>query len=122
MVTGDGLFSAASGNPILPSWLGQLVLDLVYRAKSENDKIARQLRSSSGIAVFISQQADPDHWVRAGRASQRFALQATALGLKLCFINQPVEVARLRPDLVMRFGYGNALPFSARRPVDAVLG
>jgi nitroreductase len=134
MVTGDGLFSGASGNPILPAWLGPPMLDLVYRASAENDKIARQLRSSSGIAVFVSHQADPDHWARAGRASQRFALQATALGLKICFINQPVEVAKLRPaladlvglpgrrpDLVMRFGYGNALPYSARRPLDAVL-
>jgi hypothetical protein len=69
-----------------------------------------------------------------GRASQRFALQATALGLKHCFVNQPIEVSALRPqlagllgmpgrrpDLVMRFGYGPALPFSPRRPVNAVL-
>ncbi|MFT6571189.1 MAG: hypothetical protein ACJAWY_002913, partial [Sphingomonas echinoides] len=27
----------------------------------------------------------------------------------------------VRPDLVMRFGYGAGLPFSARRPVEAVL-
>ncbi len=26
-----------------------------------------------------------------------------------------------RPDLVMRFGYDAALPFSARKPVEAVL-
>ena len=26
-----------------------------------------------------------------------------------------------RPDIVMRFGYGAAQPYSARRPVDAVL-
>jgi hypothetical protein len=26
-----------------------------------------------------------------------------------------------RPDIVMRFGYGPALPFSARRPVNAVI-
>jgi hypothetical protein len=61
-------------------------------------------------------------------------LQATALGMKHAFINQPVEVPSLRPDLagliglpgrrpdiVMRFGYGPALPFSTRRPVEAVL-
>jgi len=68
------------------------------------------------------------------RACQRFALQATALGLKHAFLNQPVEVARFRPelaalvgmpgqrpDLVMRFGYGPTLPCSPRRPVEAVL-
>ncbi len=58
-------------------------------------------------------------------------MQATALGLKRAFVNQPVEVAGLRPelaglpgrrpDILMRPGYGPALPFSARRPVQAVL-
>jgi nitroreductase len=132
--TGDGLFSAASGNPTAPAWLGGLMFDLVFRVATENDKYVRQLRSSAGVAIFVSEHDDKDHWVRAGRACQRFALQATALGLKHAFINQPVEVAALRPqlanlvgmagrrpDIVMRFGYGPTLPFSPRRPVGAVL-
>ncbi len=131
---GDGLFSAASGNPTLPAWLGPRLFDWVFKADAENDKYAKHIRSSAGIAVFVSQSDDKDHWVRAGRACQRFALQATALGLKTAYINQPVEVAELRPelaslvglpgrrpDIVMRFGYGPTLPYSARRPVSAVL-
>lgn len=131
---GDGLFSAASGNPVAPTWLARMLFDQAFRPGAENDKYARQVRSSAGLAVFVSQVADKDHWQRAGRASQRFALQATALGLKHAFINQPVEVASLRlalaslvglpgrrPDLVMRFGYGPSLPFSPRRPVSAVM-
>ena len=132
--TGDGLFSATTGNPALPDWLGSFMFDMVFKADLENDKCARQIRSSAGLAVFVSELDDKEHWVRAGRACQRFALQATALGLKHAFINQPVEVASLRPDLaalvglpgrrpdiVMRFGYGTTFPFSARRPVEAVL-
>ncbi|MGQ7791188.1 Acg family FMN-binding oxidoreductase [Faunimonas sp. B44] len=132
--TGDGLFSAASGNPTAPTWLGGPMFDLVFRAGSENDKYARQLRSAAGVAIFVSERDDKDHWVRAGRACQRFALQATAIGLKHAFINQPVEVAAVRPqlasligmpgrrpDIVMRFGYGPSLPFSPRRPIEAVL-
>ena len=131
---GDGLFSATSGNPTFPAWLGPRVFDLMFKVAAENEKYARHLRSSAGIAVFVSERDDKDHWVRAGRACQRFALAATALGLKHAFVNQPVEVTRLRPDLaslvgmpgrrpdiVMRFGYGPTLPFSARRPVSAVL-
>ena len=134
MRSGDGLFAAASGNPILPAWLGPRVFDWVFRAEAENDKYARQIRSSAGVAVFVSRRDDNEHWVLAGRACQRFALQATALGLKHAFVNQPVEVAGLRPelaaligtpgrrpDIVMRFGYGPVLPYSARRPVAAVL-
>ncbi len=134
MAAGDGLFGPASGNPSLPDWLGPRLFDLAFRADAENDKYARQLRSSGGVAVFVSERDDEEHWVRAGRACQRFALQATALGLKHAFINQPVEVADLRPelatlaglpgrrpDIVMRFGYGPTLPYSPRRPVAAVL-
>lgn len=132
--TADGLFAPTSGRPALPAWLGPHLFDLVLNADRENDKYAGQIRSSAGIAVFVSQKDDREHWVQAGRACQRFALQATVLGLKHAFLNQPVEVAHLRPelsaligmpgrrcDLVMRFGYGPALPFSARRPVKAVL-
>lgn len=134
MRTGDGLFSASSGSPPLPDWLGSMMFDLVFTAEAENEKYARQLASTAGVAVFVAHREDREHWVLAGRACQRFALKATALGLKHAFINQPVEVAALRPelatlvglpgrrpDLVMRFGYGPSLPYSARRPVDAVL-
>jgi hypothetical protein len=124
---GDGLFSAASGNPALPEWLG-------FTAKAEADKYARQIASSAGIAVFFGAEANPSNWVQVGRACQRFSLQATALRLRHAYLNQPVEVPQLRnelaalvgmpgrrPDIVMRFGYGPALPYSARRPVEAVL-
>lgn len=132
--SGDGLFSACSGSPAMPEWLGPLALDLFFTAESENEKYARQISSSAGIAVFLADKADPEHWILAGRACQRFALQATALGLKHAFLNQPVEVPELRPelaalvghpgrrpDIVMRFGRGREMPFSARRPVDSVI-
>lgn len=132
--SGDGLFSAASGNPTAPTWLGGLLFDLTFRAGPENEKYASQLRSSAGVAVFVSDRNDRDHWMRSGRASQRFALQATTLGLRHAFINQPVEVPAVRrqlatqlgigdrrPDLVMRFGYGPELPKSLRRPVEQVM-
>jgi Nitroreductase family len=132
--SGDGLYSAASGNPSLPAWLGPRAFDMLVTAGSENDKYAGQLRSSAGVAVFAGAQADREHWALVGRACQRFALQATALGMKHAFINQPVEVAALRselaalagmpgrrPDIVMRFGYGPNLPYSVRRPVETVI-
>lgn len=132
--TGDGLYSVASGNPALPDWLGPHAFEWVSTARSQNDAYARQIRSSSGIAVFVGAGETPAHWVAVGQACQRFALQATALGLKHAFINQPVEVPGLRPelaaliglpgrrpDIVMRFGYGPTMPWSPRRPVDSVI-
>lgn len=131
---GDGLYSAASGSPTLPTWLGPRGFDLFVTAQAENDKYARQLQSSSGIAVFVGDKADREHWVLTGQACQRFALQATALGLKHAFINQPVEVPQFRPelaalvgmagkrpDIVMRFGHGPLLPYAPRRSVATVM-
>lgn len=74
MESGDGLFSAASGSPALPAWMGSAMFDLVFKAGVENDKYARQLRSSAGVAVYAGQEDDRDHWMRVGRACQRFAL------------------------------------------------
>ena len=132
--TGDGLYAAASGNPSLPPWLGSLLFGLVFTPKGENDKYAKQVRSSAGIAVFVGNGADKAHWVDVGRCYQRFALQAAALGVRNAFLNQPVEVTSQRPqfadflglgsrrpDLVVRFGRGPKLPSSLRRPVQAVL-
>ena len=130
----DGVFSASSGNPTLPRWLGSFMFDWLFTAEAENEKYLAHIKSSAGIAVFASAADDPAHWVEAGRSYQRFALQATALGLKHAFVNQPVEVASVRPeltrylglgdrrpDLVVRFGYGPELPRSLRRPVDQVI-
>lgn len=132
--TGDGLFSGSSGIPTMPRWLGRRVMDLFFTPKSETERYARQIRNSAGIAVFVSDISDKAHWVEAGRCYERFALQATALGIRNAFLNQPVEVGavrprfaaavglpNLRPDLVVRFGRGPTLPLSMRRPVDTVL-
>jgi len=131
---GDGLFSGASGHPTAPSWLGGLLFDGFFTEKAENDQYARQVRSSAGIAVLVSEREDKPHWIEAGRAFQRFALQATAMEVRTAHLNPPVEVVSLRPrfaqsiglsggrpDLVIRFGRGPERPRSLRRPVDAVI-
>jgi len=130
----DGLYSATTGNPNIPTWLGELAFDWIFRPKGENDKYARQIRSSAGIAIFVGQSADKAHWVEVGRCYERFALQATALGIRNALVNQPVEVQAVRPqfatafgltdqrpDLVVRFGRGPTMPSSLRRSVQAVL-
>jgi len=133
--SGDGLFAGASGNPALPRWLGSRLMGLFFTPKSENERYARQVRNSAGIAVFVSERSDKAHWVEAGRCYERFALQATALGIRNAFLNQPVEVGAIRPqfaawlglkaserpDLVVRFGRGAGMPLSMRRPVQAVI-
>lgn len=132
---GDGLYSACSGNPSLPGWLGELVFSRVFTPEAENDRYARQIRSSAGLAVFVEDRDDPAHWVQAGRSYQRFALAAAELGLRHAFVNQAVEVAETRvqlsrllglregqrPGLIVRFGHAPPMPRSLRRPLDQVI-
>ena len=133
LALGDGLFSATSGSPPLPDWLGAVVFPLFFSASSESRKYAAQIASSSGLAIFSAEKSDPLHWIQVGRACQRFALAATSLGLKCAFVNQPVEVPEFRadlaaaaglsgrrPDILMRFGYAKAMPYSARRSVASL--
>ncbi len=133
--SGDGLFGPSMGNPAVPDWLGRLFMQVAFSVKRQNQKDIGHIRSSSAVAVFISERNDIRHWVKAGRCYERFALQAAALGLRTAFINQPVEVASLRqqfsthlgvaashrPDLIVRVGRGPLMPRSFRRPVDAVI-
>ena len=136
--TGDGLYSATSGNPLLPKWLGSAMFELMFNTKTENDKYAQHIRSSAGVAIFVSDKNDAAHWLEVGRCYQRFALQATALGVRSAFLNQAVEVSQVRQqfarhlnidenpgagriDLVVRFGRGRQMPKSLRRPIEAVL-
>ena len=131
---GDGLFSRTTGNPSLPTWLGNILFTTFYKLKSENEKYVKQLRSSAGIAIFVSEKNDKFNWIEAGRCYERFALQATALGIRNAMVNQAVEVSEVRkqlasylgigsrrPDLIVRFGRGPVMPQSLRRPVEAVL-
>ncbi|MCV2356394.1 Tat pathway signal protein [Paucibacter sp. B2R-40] len=130
----DGLFAGTTGSPVLPRWLASPLMGMFFTPKSENERYAKQVRNASGIAVFVSEADDKAHWIETGRCYERFALQATALGLRNAFLNQAVEVGairpqlasalglgKLRPDLIVRFGRGAAMPLSMRRPVRDVL-
>ena len=130
----DGLFSRSSGNATFPDWIARPLLRFFFNEKGENQKYRKHIESSAGIVVLSTDVDDRFHWIAAGRACQRFGLQATALGLKYSFVNQPVEVPALRsqfasflgitgrrPDIVMRFGVGPDLPKSLRRPPEQVI-
>jgi len=132
--TGDGLSGRTSGQPALPSWLAKWIIGLVLTPKGQAGADARNIRSSAGVAVFVSRHNDKAAWVEAGRAYERFALQATSLKVRTAFINQPIEALSLRAQfeswlglngehaqLMVRFGHGPVAPFSLRRPIDDVI-
>jgi hypothetical protein len=128
--TGDGLFTRSSGNPTSPSWLGARLFNLFFSEKSENDKYAKQMRSSAGVAVLAGERSEAANWFGVGRAYQRLALVMTTLGVRNAFVNQVIEVPAVRrqfvqwlsvpaqhPDLGVGLGHRALLPDSLRRPV-----
>jgi hypothetical protein len=132
--TGDGLFAKCFGNPALPTWAGSFMFDRVFTKEAENKKITRQMRSSAGVVVFVAETNTPEGWIQVGRSFERFALQATVLGIRHAHMNMPIEVAALRPafsdwlgmpgqrpNLVIRFGRAPPMPMSVRRPLDNVI-
>jgi hypothetical protein len=129
----DGLYSAASGNPQVPRWLGQRVVGgLTPQQQADTD--AKKLRSSPGAVVIASESEDKTAWVRTGQVYERMALTMTSLNIKSAFLNQPIEVAEVRrqfqsaiklgnalPQLLVRFGYADSMPRSLRRPLEQVI-
>ena len=129
----DGLYTRCTGNPDVPRWLGERFLSAAS-AGAQADTSARKARSSAGLIVIAAASDDKRHWVETGRLYERLALTLTASGIQVAFLNQPNEVPGLRsqfqsylglgaaqPQLLLRFGYADALPHSLRRPVEQVL-
>jgi hypothetical protein len=90
----------------------------------ESDPLVAVLGTAGDLAV--------DH-LRAGFALQRVLLTLTDLGLSCSLFSQPIEVPSAReqlrlalgrfgtPQMVLRVGYGDPGPRSARRPVEEVI-
>lgn len=129
----DGLYSACSGNPQVPRFIGQMFVGST-KPQQQADMDADKFRTSPTAVVIASESDDKVSWVRTGQVYERLALSMTSLDIKSAFLNQPIEVADLRgqfqraiglgnslPQLLLRFGYANAMPKSLRRPVEDVL-
>jgi hypothetical protein len=59
---GDGLFSASSGNPALPTWLALLMFDLVFKAAHGEDTRAASRYTSAVVSI----DPDPAHLLQSG--------------------------------------------------------
>lgn len=129
----DGLFSKCSGNPEVPNWLGKLFVSGT-NPQQQADADVKKLRSSSGVINITSESDDISSWIRTGQVYERLSLMMTSLNIKSALLNQPIEVADIRPQfqnamklgvlfpqLMVRFGYAPAMPNSIRRPVEQVL-
>jgi hypothetical protein len=95
----------------------------------------RQLAESSPVlAVLATADDTPDCWLAAGQALERCLLTASREGLQASYLNQPIQVASLRPKLqglvpgrpypqvLLRLGYpAEDIDTPPRRDLNAVL-
>lgn len=114
------------------------VAQLVVRSFDMGHGVAakdRQLADESPLLAVLSTTGDePRDWLAAGQALQRLLLVGVRHGLQASYLNQPVQVAALRPtvqqltgrpgfaQLLLRMGVASdTLPATPRRPAADIL-
>jgi hypothetical protein len=115
------------------SVVGPLIIRTFDVGMSQAAKDDELSRGSALLALIVTESDDVADWIAAGQALQRVLLTATAAGLRVSFLNQPIEVASMRhqlasalalegnPQLLLRFGYGPSAAPTPRRPLADVL-
>jgi hypothetical protein len=133
LLTRDGLAGRVSRQPPLPTAVGRFLAPVLISASQQVKADTARIRTSAGIAVFLTSEDTRRAWIKAGRAYERFSLRAELLDIRSAFINQPIEVPELRtklrafletteyPQLMVRYGRAPRMPYSLRRPVDEVI-
>ncbi len=133
----DGMPGYAFGIPDLPSVLGPAMIATVGAGGRQARKDEDLVLTAPALAVLSTAGDTPEHWLEAGQALAVLLLRATTHGLAASFLNQPLEVPRLRgrlrellggsehPQLLLRIGYAAgdrpAARRTPRRPVADVL-
>ncbi|RQP27719.1 Acg family FMN-binding oxidoreductase [Burkholderia ubonensis] len=132
----DGMPAFAAGVPTLLDYATPIVTTAVRTFDLGNGLAAlhHQLVGASPLLVCLATARDDrDAWLAAGQALERMLLIATRAGYTASYLNQPIESAGLRkqvvqlfdldsePQLLLRIGRGPHAPHSPRRPLDEVV-
>jgi nitroreductase len=131
----DGIPGYAEGLSDPASLLGPFVVRTFDLGRSRAAKDLDLVEHSPVLGVVATSDDRVRSWLEAGAALSALLLEATSLGLAASFLNQPIEVARLRPrvaeliggatpQLVLRLGHysGAALRPTPRRSLEDMLG
>lgn len=126
---GDGLTV-----PWLVGPMAQAVIRTFDMGNGVAAKDAELAKESPVLAVLVTDRDEVSDWMRAGQALERLLLTARREGLQASYLNQPIQVASLRPKLqratgrpgfpqiVLRIGYpGEELPATPRRDLQLLV-
>jgi len=127
-----------TGDGLTVPWLAAPVAQLVVRTFDMGNGVAAKdaelAEASPVLAVLGTERDGPADWLAAGQALQRLLLNACQVGLQASYLNQPIQVASLRPKLqhtighsgfpqiLLRLGHtGEDLPATPRRDLEQVI-
>jgi len=127
-----------SGDGLTLPWLTLPAARLVVRSFDMGGGVAAhdsKLAEGSPLLAVLGTRGDsPRDWIGAGQALQRLLLRGADLGLQASYLNQPIQLAGLRPRLgrltgqdgapqiLLRMGYSaDRFVPSPRRPVEDVV-
>lgn len=132
--TKDGISGQSMmGMPDMLSFAGAWAVrtfDMGDGVAAKDEQIAAH---APAIAVLHTPRDRPADWLAAGEAMEHMLLTITAAGATYAYLNQPIEVASLRPRLrdaigaggvpqiLIRIGFGPEIAPAARRPAEEVL-
>lgn len=128
----DGMPASALDLPAVLSPLAPLVVRTfdVGKGTAAHD---RKIADGSPVLAVLGTAGDGPHaWLAAGQALGRVLLRAAQDEVSASFLNQPVEVDELRPEIsrlagmeapqvVLRLGYGPKVKPALRRPLSAIV-
>jgi hypothetical protein len=134
----DGMLGYASGLPTLLDFAAPVLASAVRTFDMGAGVAATHQRLVAGSPLLVALATRIDEreaWLTAGGALERVLLVAARAGLTASYLNQPVEVESLRPQLatllapasasvtqlLLRVGYGPAVPHAPRRPLSDVV-
>jgi nitroreductase len=106
----DGIPGYAFGMGDLFSRVGALVLRRVNWGKYQTRKDLELLARTPLLAVLGTDGDSPRDWLAAGQALGYILLRARAEGASASYLNQPIEVAELRPRLAAATGRPTRFP------------
>lgn len=126
------------GDGLTVPWLVGPVAQIVIRTFDMGNGIGAKdtelARESPVLAVLGTHRDSITDWLAAGQALERVLLTACRQGLQASYLNQPIQVATLRPKLqhlvahsgfpqiLLRIGYPTEeLPMSPRRDLEQVI-
>lgn len=129
----DGMPGYAHGFGDWLSYGGSWVIRHFNLCNTQAQKDQQLAIQAPVLAVFGTEHDTPKDWLCTGQALASVLLRARANGVWAAFMNQPIEVSDLRPQLrqllqqsgypqlLLRLGFGTDIKPTPRRPVQEVL-